>query len=371
MEKLTIKTLNADTLSLAIHGDWDKTTLSHFKSIERSLLPLKDKTILFDFSGCSTLDSAGAIAIIRLKHALIHHHCTPRYTHLAEKEERLLALYEKNFHEKPPLLLPPYRPIERLGRWVEAKITGIGNFLAFVGEMIIAMVQLLFSPWNFRFTTLVNHIDTSVLRAIPIVMILSFLIGIVIAYQSAQYLVHIGGDIFIVDVSVMSIFRELSPMISAILIAARSASSYTAEIGTMKMTDELDAMRTMGFDPFVFLVIPRVFALIFMMPVVIFAADMAGMVGALLVANFHLGISVPEFLDRMYLEVSINEWYVGLGKSPIYGAIIAIVGCYWGFQVAGSTQSIGTFTTKSVVSAIFWVIICDAIIAIALTKLGL
>ena len=371
MEKLTIKTLRTDTLSIAIRGDWDKTTLSNFKNIERSLLPLKEKTVLFDFSGCNTLDSAGAIAIVRLKHHLLHHHCTLSYTHLGEKEERLLALYEKNFHEKPPLLVPPYRPIERLGRWIVEKIAGIGNFLAFVGEMVFTMIKLLFAPWNFRFTAFVKQSDTSIVRAIPIVMILSFLIGIVIAYQSAQYLVHIGGDIFIVDLSVMSIFRELSPMISAILIAARSASSYTAEIGTMKMTEELDAMRTMGFDPFVFLVIPRVFALVLMMPVVIFAADMAGMVGALVVANFHLGISVPEFLDRMYLEVSINEWYVGLGKSPIYGAIIAIVGCYWGFQVSGNTQSIGEFTTKSVVSAIFWVIICDAIIAIALTKLGL
>jgi phospholipid/cholesterol/gamma-HCH transport system permease protein len=195
--------------------------------------------------------------------------------------------------------------------------------------------------------------------------------GLVVAYQSSSYLVKVGADILIVDLSVMSVFRELSPIIAAILVAARSASSFTAEIGMMKITEEIDAMKTMGFDPNIFLVLPRVFAIIFMMPFIVFIADMAGMIGALIVAKFHLGISFIEFIDRVYLEVSINELYVGLFKSPIYGSIVAIVGCYYGFMVEKSTQSIGIMTTKSVVNALFWVIICDACIAILLTKLGI
>lgn len=371
MQKLNISTQDENRVTVSIAGNWNKASLSNSATIEQDIGDLSDKTVLFDFSDCVDIDSAGAVEIIRLKNKISQSRCSITYGNLDDNHAKLLTFYEKNFQEKPPFPVETRWRIERIGSWVFETVLGIGNFLSFVGGMVWAILKLLFTPWKFRFTSFVKHIDTSALGAIPIIMILSFLIGLVVAYQSAGYLVKVGGDIFIVDLSVMSVFRELSPMITAILIAARSASAYTAEIGTMKITEEIDAMRTMGFDPFVFLVIPRVLALVLMMPVLIFAADMAGMLGALVVSKFHLGISVHEFIERMYLEISINELYVGLGKSPIYGAIVAIVGCYRGFQVSGSTESIGANTTKSVVSAIFWVIICDACIAVALTKLGI
>ncbi len=362
---------NDPAKTVMIMSEWTKESLSRNCTLEKEILNLSMSSLTFDFSGCTRIDSAGAVEIIRLKMGMDKRGCRVNFTNLTPDNHQLLAFYEKNFASKPPLRKMPPHLIESFGKWIIDTAEGIGNFLSFVGEGAAATLKVMIKPWNFRFTSFAKHVDVAAIRAIPIIMMLSFLIGLVVAYQSAGYLNKIGGDIFVVDLSVMSVFRELSPMIAAILIAARSASAFTAEIGTMKITEEIDAMRTMGLDPSLFLVLPRVFALILMMPIIIFAADIAGMMGALIVANLHLGISVNEFIDRMYLEISINELYVGLGKSPIYGGIIAIVGCYHGFQVSGSTQSIGALTTKSVVSAIFWVIICDACIAIALTKLGI
>lgn len=371
MQRIKIQYLNAVNLKVLIANDWTKESLANTNSIEKDIVNLFDKTIVFDFTDCLTLDSAGAVEILRIKNQLTKDRCSVMCVNLQEDHAKLLSFYEKNFHDKPALPQKKYISIEGIGKWIIDGFQGSGDFLSFVGEMLFALLKLIISPWNFRFTAFIKHVDTSAIQAIGIITILSFLIGLVVAYQSAGYLTKIGADIFIVDISVMSVFRELSPIIVAILIAARSASSFTTEIGTMKITEEIDAMRTMGLDPFVFLVIPRVVAIIISMPFLVFVADMAGMTGAYLVSHFQLGISLNDFIDRMYLEISVNELYVGLGKSPIYGAIIAIIGCYRGFQATGSTDSIGKLTTKSVVSALFWVIICDAIIAIALTKLGI
>lgn len=371
MIRVEMDDLNRSDAKLFIRGDWTKEGLSDAQRREKMIASVSDLPVTFDFSECEGIDSAGAVEIVRLKRILVHNRCSVRFEHRNEEDAKLLQFYEKNFQLKPQSRRTKTVSIEGIGREIVERVRGMGDFFTFVGAMVFAVAKIIIAPWKFRFTAFVRHVDTSAIGAIPIIAILSFLIGVVIAYQSAGYLTKIGGDIFIVDLSVMSVFRELSPMITAILIAARSASSFTAQIGTMKITEEIDAMRTMGFDPFIFLVVPRVFALVLMMPFLIFIADMAGMLGALGVATFHLGISPNAFMDRMYLEVSVNELYVGLAKSPIYGGIVAIVGCYRGFQVKGSTDSIGAYTTKSVVSAIFWVIICDACIAVALTKLGI
>jgi phospholipid/cholesterol/gamma-HCH transport system permease protein len=358
-------------VALMLRSEWTKESLSKNHRIDHQILHIAAPLVEFDFSECTRIDSAGAVEIIRLKNTLLTKGCRVEWLKLAEDDRKLLSFYEKNFSHKPPLRKAKNHFLEDFGKKTVGFFDGLGDFLTFLGESVLTVLKVAIKPWNFRFTSFVKHVDVAAIRAIPIIMVLSFLIGLVVAYQSAGYLNKVGGEIFVVDISVMSVFRELSPMIAAILIAARSASSFTAEIGTMKITEEIDAMRTMGLDPYLFLVLPRVFALILMMPIIIFAADVAGILGTLVVAHLHLGISVNEFIDRMYLEISINELYVGLGKSPIYGGIIAFVGCYHGFKVSGSTDSIGALTTKSVVSAIFWVIICDACIAVALTKLGI
>jgi phospholipid/cholesterol/gamma-HCH transport system permease protein len=199
----------------------------------------------------------------------------------------------------------------------------------------------------------------------------AFLVGLVVAYQGAAQLQKFGANIFIVEMVAISVFRELAPMITAIVIAGRSASAYTAEIGTMKITEEIDAMRTMGFEPVRFIVLPRIIALMIAMPLIVFFADMVGLFGGMLIAQFHLDISMTEFLDRLHAEVPLKHILIGLIKAPLFGLVIALIGCYRGFQVEGSTDSIGRYTTVSVVNAIFWVIAINALISVILTEIGI
>jgi phospholipid/cholesterol/gamma-HCH transport system permease protein len=203
------------------------------------------------------------------------------------------------------------------------------------------------------------------------VALTSFLVGIVIAYQSAVQLKQYGANIFIVDMLGISILRELAPMITAIVIAGRSGSAYTAEIGAMKITEELDAMRTMGFDPYFYLVIPRILALAISLPLLIFIADIAGVFGGMLISMSDLDISFSLFIDRFRDVVDVKHFIIGEIKGPFFAFLIATISIYRGFMVKDDTQSIGKNTTKSVVESIFAVIVCDAVFSVIFTNLGL
>jgi phospholipid/cholesterol/gamma-HCH transport system permease protein len=212
--------------------------------------------------------------------------------------------------------------------------------------------------------------NESGIKALPIIVLTTFLTGVVVAYQSAAQLKLYGANIFIVDMLGISILREMAPMLAAIIVAGRSGSAYAAQIGVMKITEELDAMRTMGFDPYAFLVLPRMLALIIMMPILIFFADIAGVVGGMLIAKIDLGLSPTLFLERFVEVVSIKHFWVGMLKGPFFAILIASIGIYRGLQVKNDTQSIGFNTTKAVVESIFAVIICDAFFSIIFTNLG-
>ena len=213
--------------------------------------------------------------------------------------------------------------------------------------------------------------NESGIKAFAIISITSFLIGLVVAYQSAYQLKLYGANIFIVDMLGLSILRELAPVITAIVIAGRSGSAFTAQIGAMKITEELDAMKTMGFDPYIFLVVPRILALMITMPILIFLSDIMGLFGGILVANIDLGITLDMFLSRFTEVIDIRHFYVGIIKGPFFAFLIASIGIYRGLMVKDDTQSIGFNTTKSVVESIFAVIVCDALFSIAFTNLGI
>jgi phospholipid/cholesterol/gamma-HCH transport system permease protein len=224
---------------------------------------------------------------------------------------------------------------------------------------------------NIRFKEIAFEINESAIRALGIISLTSFLIGLVVAYQSAYQLKIYGANIFIVDMLGISIFRELAPLITAIVIAGRSGSAFAAQIGAMKITQELDAMKTMGFEPFAFLVLPRIIALVIMMPILIFVADMMAMLGGLIVANIDLHITTELFIDRFSEVIAAKHFYVGIVKGPFFAFLIASIGIYRGLMVKDDTQSIGFNTTKSVVESIFAVIVCDAVFSIAFTNLGI
>lgn len=213
--------------------------------------------------------------------------------------------------------------------------------------------------------------NESAIKALGIIALTSFLIGLVVAYQSAFQLKIYGANIFIVDMLGISILRELAPLMTAIVIAGRSGSAFTAQIGAMKITQELDAMRTMGFDPYAFLVLPRILALMITMPILIFVADIMGVFGGMIVALLDLEITPQLFLERFNEVVAAKHFFIGIGKGPFFAFLIASIGVYRGLVVKDDTQSIGFNTTKSVVESIFAVIVCDAVFSILFTNLGI
>ncbi len=258
-----------------------------------------------------------------------------------------------------------------LGKKAYYYYKGFIAFMAFLGRLFATKVFYLKSFKNIRFKEIAFEINESAIRALGIIALTSFLIGLVVAYQSAYQLKIYGANIFIVDMLGISIFRELAPLMTAIVIAGRSGSAFTAQIGAMKITQELDAMRTMGFDPYIFLVLPRIIALVIAMPILIFVADMMGVFGGILVANLDLGITPQLFLERFSEVVAIKHFYIGILKGPFFAFLIASIGIYRGLMVKDDTQSIGFNTTKSVVESIFAVIVCDAIFSIVFTNLGI
>jgi phospholipid/cholesterol/gamma-HCH transport system permease protein len=236
--------------------------------------------------------------------------------------------------------------------------------LAFVGASSIALWRSVMRPRSIRWRSVLRMVELDGLRALPITGLLTFLVGVVIAYQGAEQLRKFGTNIFIVDLVGISLLREIAPLIVAILIAGRSGSAYAAEIGTMKVTEELDAVRTLGISPIDLLVIPRSIALVVALPLLTVYSDVVGVFGGMLIASGELNVSFAEFVARFEEAVSVRHLLIGLGKAPFFASIIALVGCYQGFQIRGGVDDVGRHTTISVVQSIFLVIVFDAICSI-------
>ena len=261
--------------------------------------------------------------------------------------------------------------VQSIGRYAYENYLGFISFMSFMGELFATKVKYLKNIKNIRYKEIAFEINESAVKALGIIALTSFLIGLVVAYQSAFQLKIYGANIFIVDMLGISILRELAPLMSAIVIAGRSGSAFTAQIGAMKITQELDAMRTMGFDPYIFLVLPRIIALMIAMPILIFVSDIMGIFGGMLVANFDLHITTTLFLDRFNEVIAAKHFFIGIVKGPFFAFLIASIGIYRGMKVKDDTQSIGFNTTKSVVESIFAVIVCDAVFSIMFTNLGI
>jgi phospholipid/cholesterol/gamma-HCH transport system permease protein len=261
--------------------------------------------------------------------------------------------------------------LSEIGRASYHAYNSVKEYLAFIGELTFTLLYALRYPSSFRMKELLRGIQEHAIKALPIVLLTSMLIGLVVAYQSALQIKKYGADIFVVDMLIISVTRELAPLITAIVVAGRSGSAYTAEIGVMKITEEIDAMRTMGFDPYRFIVLPNILALMIALPMIIFLADIMGIVGGILAARVELSITPIEFINRIEEIFNIDHLYVGLIKGPFFALIIASIGSMRGMAVENSTDSIGINTKASVVSAIFMVIICDAIFSIIFLELGI
>ena len=253
---------------------------------------------------------------------------------------------------------------ERLAQNIQRRKEAALHGLAFIGETAVAFGRVLMRPQSIRWKALMRVVELDGVHALPITGLLTFLVGVVIAYQGAEQLRKFGTNIFIVDLVGISLVREIAPLIVAILIAGRSGSAYAAEIGTMKVTEELDAVRTLGISPINLLVLPRALALIIALPLLTVYADVMGVFGGMLIASGQLNVSFTEFLDRFEEAVAVRHFLIGLAKAPFFAMIIALVGCYQGFQIRGGVDDVGRHTTISVVQSIFLVIVFDAICSV-------
>ena len=265
----------------------------------------------------------------------------------------------------------PPRALAPIGRSAASAAGQAWALLGFVGETALALLACVAHPKRLRWRPILYNIRSAGFDALPIVGLLSFLMGIVVAYQAADQLRRFGANIFVADLVGLSMLREFAPLMTAIIIAGRSGSAYAAQIGTMAVTEEIDAMRTIGIAPLELLVLPKIIALVIALPLLTVFADLLGVFGGMVMAQAQLGVGFVDFLDRFSKAVSPTAFLVGVGKAPVFAVIIAVVGCFQGFQTHGGADSVGRQTTRSVVQSIFLVIVADALFSIAFSMLDL
>ena len=261
--------------------------------------------------------------------------------------------------------------LQRLGNSAYLTLTQGVALLGFLGESAVALAGWITHPARIRWRPILFNLRSGGFDALPIVGTLSFLLGIVVAYQGADQLRQYGANIFVADLVGLSMLREFAPLMTAIIIAGRSGSAYAAQIGTMSVTQEIDAMRTIGIAPLEMLVLPKFVALLIALPLLTVFADVLGVFGGMLMAQAQLGVGYSEFLDRFSKAVSVTSYLVGLGKAPVFAAIIVLVGCFQGFRTRGGADSVGQHTTQAVVQSIFLVIVADALFSVAFSVLDL
>lgn len=347
---------------------WDKNTLPHIIKELESLQISKDFTLSLDFKNLVSIDSSAIIYLLSFLENFEEKSMKFENFEIYKKD---FEFYKKHYQNSSFKEEKTFNFFENLGKKVYELFTSSSSFLIFLGQVFYFFVYSLKNPKKIRFKAILKYIESSAVNALLIVAVSSFLVGVVIAYQGAVQLEKFGANIFIVEMIAITMFREIAPLLTAIIIAGRSASSYTAEIGAMKITEEIDAMRTMNFEPIMFLTIPRIFALCFSLPLLVFFADIIGIMGGMLIAFTSLDVSFVEFITRLHNEVALKHFIIGVFKAVFFGFAISLIGSYRGFQVQNNTTSIGKYTTLSVVNAIFVVILIDALFSIIFTELGL
>ncbi|MBE0527981.1 MAG: ABC transporter permease, partial [Thermoleophilia bacterium] len=346
----------------------DQWTLGTVQEIEELLLGIShDKKIVWDVSEVDEFDSAGMLLFIRY----FNYFSTKTKVEIigyTPKQKEMYDLLKKEHESKGIISKHKESWLEKIGRQAVDFYNDMKELVRFLGELYTNFFHTLLHPKEFRFKEMVYHIYHSGFTAIIIVSLTAFLVGMVIAYQGSVQLAKFRADIFIVDTVSISMVRELGPMITAIVIAGRSGSAYTAEIGAMKITEEISAMRTMGFDPYSFLVMPRIVALMIALPLLIFFADIMGIFGGMFASNMQLHISMNQFINRVYEVLEMKHYILGLIKGPVFAFLIAATGCFRGLQVSENTESVGLHTTQSVVNSIFLVIAFDALFSVIYTE---
>lgn len=336
--------------------------------IDHGLEAIDVPLVSVDLSQVEEIDTVGAWIVCRLsqRHDV-------EILGASERAQRLLSAVHGASNDAD--IKPPVEPLwERVTGFLGTKVTGMGiglvQVVGFLGQILIGMGNIILHPSRFRGRALVHQLELVGVASLPIIGLMSFLIGIVIAQQGAVQLSQFGAEALTVNLVGRITLRELGVLMTTIMVAGRSGSAFAAQLGTMKLTEEVDAMRTIGISPIEALVIPRILACTFMMILLGFYASVVAIIGGAVVGELSLGIPFFTFLERIKDVVPIYDLWVGLLKAPVFGLIVALAGCYHGMQVKGNSEEVGRRTTMAVVSAIFAVIVLDAFFAVFFTKIG-
>ena len=365
---------DASSLLLRPQGDWVVRYSEAVDKLLRTIDPRGRRAATFDLSHLRRLDTTGAWLIYRTGRLLERAGANVVIAGATPAQNTLLNAVAKG--DRPRAVEghhgnPFINVVVRMGHALEDAGHTARDLIAFLGLVLETLAKTFLHPTRMRATSTVYHMEQAGLNAVPIVGLISFLIGAVLAYQGSEQLRRFGGEIFTVNLVAVSFLREIGILLTAIMVAGRSGSAFTAQIGSMKLREEIDAMRTLGLDPMEVLVLPRVIALLVMMPILGFISAMMGLLGGGLVVWGELGMSPQMFIVRLNEAVGIWDAGVALIKAPVFGLLIAMIGCFEGLKVEGSAESVGQRTTASVVEGIFIVIVVDALFSIMFVKLGI
>ncbi len=356
--------------TLYLMGAW---RLSHLPRIAAALervapVPL----VALDGGRLEALDTSGAAVIYHFLAARGLARESVELKRFAPTHLRIMTMVSERLQQSAAC--PPTThlgPVQKIGRAVLELFEDVRGMVAFLGQVAVELARVAAKPRAFRVRETVSHLETVGIDAIPIVAMVTFLIGVVFAYLLGIVIERFGVNIFVVDGVGLAMCRELSPIIVAIILAGRTGASFCAQLGTMKVTEEIDAIRTLGLSPIQVLVIPRLIAIVVALPLLTFVGDVMGVLGGMLIADLRLSISTHTFLDRLQSVLAVKHVWVGLAKAPVFALFIALIGCRMGMAVRRDARSVGAATTATVVQCIVSVILLDAAFAVLFVELGI
>ena len=362
------------TLRLSVGGPW---TVYHAAAVDDGLRQIdteKATDAEIDATKVEALDTTGAWLLLRTKANFETAGIEVKRFDYPENYRPLVGVIESE-HLVAPTAVERHVSLisflDRLGRSTHSVIYQGAGILGYIGRITVEWFKTLYAPQrHFRFTATVHQIEEVGINALPIVGLLMFLVGVVLAYQGADQLSRFGLDIFTVNALGIGVLRELGVLITAIIIAGRSGSAFTAEIGTMKVNEEIDAMQTMGLNIDDVLILPRVTGLVIALPFLTFFADIMALIGGALMCYFQLGITFPAFIRQLHQAIDVNTFLVGMIKAPVFAYVIGMVGCFEGLNVERNAASVGKLTTRAVVESVFLVIVLDAGFSVMFSILG-
>jgi len=366
---LRVEGRDGGEVTLHLTGRFSVEDLDRFVPEATVVLEKKSPTgIAVDLSGVSYLDSAGALALYQLEDHARDRAIPFFFLHVRDEIRGIMDLLRLKAHHIPPLIIERKTPnvLEQIGDASQRFYRDFVQIMTFVGELLAALYRSLRDPRSVRWRDVLHYMKTAGVDGLPIVALISLLLGLIMAFMSSLQLKLFGANVYVASLVAIAMVKELGPIMTAIIVAGRSGSAFAAEIGTMIVNDEVNALKTMGFDPTRFLAVPKVLAAIFVVPALTLYADVFAILGGLIVGITGLDLTVYTYIQQTQSSIDVFDIVSSLVKAVVFAMLVAGIGCQRGFQVRGGAQSVGTSTTSAVVSAIFLIIVVDSAFAIIL-----